>query len=302
MKVVSLIASATEIVCALGLEGALVGRSHECDYPPSVKSLPQVTEPAIDVSGSSADIDRRVRESARDALSIYRVDDARLASLAPDVLITQTQCEVCAVSLKDVEAALARRLGLSPRVVSLNPDSLSDLRADVRRVAAALGAPERGESLLDALEDRFARAAARAAGRSRRSAVVVEWMEPLMSAGNWTPTLVARAGGDELFGRAGRHSGTFSWDDLRRADPEVLVVAPCGFDRARTRVDLPALTGRPGFADLRAVREGRAYLADGNAYFNRPGPRVAETLEALVEMIHPEIGRRSLEGIAWERL
>jgi iron complex transport system substrate-binding protein len=302
MRIVSLIASATEIVCALGLEDSLVGRSHECDYPPSVKTLPRLTEPAIDVSGSSADIDRRVRESARDALSIYRVDDALLASLAPDVLITQTQCEVCAVSLKDVEAALARRIGLSPRIVSLNPGSMADLRGDVRRVAAALGVPGRGEDFLDAQEDRFARAAAPAAGRPRRSVVVVEWMEPLMSAGNWTPTLVSRAGGSELFGRAGLHSGTYSWEDLRRADPEVLVVSPCGFDLARTRADLSALTGRAGFAGLRAVREGRAYLADGNAYFNRPGPRVAETLEALVEMIHPEARTPILEGVVWQRL
>jgi iron complex transport system substrate-binding protein len=302
MRIVSLIASATEIVCALGLEGSLVGRSHECDFPRSVTALPRVTEPAIDVSGSSADIDRRVRESARDALSIYRVDDALLASLAPDVLITQTQCEVCAVSLKDVEAALSRRIGLSPRIVSLNPASLPDLRGDVRRVAAALGVPGRGEDFLDALEDRLARAAAPAAGRPRRSVVVVEWMDPLMSAGNWTPTLVARAGGAEVFGLAGLHSGTYTWEDLRRADPEVLVVAPCGFDLARTRGDLAALTGRPGFAGLRAVREGRAYLADGNAYFNRPGPRVAETLEALVEMIHPEARAPVLEDVVWQRL
>ncbi|MFI5349353.1 MAG: ABC transporter substrate-binding protein [Elusimicrobiota bacterium] len=302
MRLVSLIASATEIVCALGLENALVGRSHECDFPASVKTLPRVTEAAIDVSGSSADIDRRVRESARDALSIYRVDDALLASLAPDVLITQTQCEVCAVSLKDVEAALARRIGLSPRIVSLNPASLPDLRGDVRRVAAALNVPESGEDFLDALEDRFARAAARATGRPRRSVAVVEWMDPLMSAGNWTPTLVDRAGGREVFGVAGRHSGTYSWEDLRRADPEVLVVAPCGFDRTRTRADLAALTGRPGFAQLRAVRERRSYLADGNAYFNRPGPRVAETLEALVEMIHPEAREPQWEGVVWERL
>lgn len=302
MRVVSLIASATEIVCALGREADLVGRSHECDYPASVRRLPQLTEPAIDVGGTSADIDRRVRQSARDALSVYRVDDARLAALAPDVLITQTQCEVCAVSLKDVEAALARRLGLSPRIVSLNPGSLPDLRADVRRVAAALGVPENGEELLDALEDRFARAAARVAGHAKRTVAVIEWMDPLMSAGNWTPTLVERAGGAEVFGVAGRHSGTFSWEQLRQADPEALIVAPCGFDRARTRADLAALTLRPEFRGLRALREGRAYLADGNAYFNRPGPRVAETLEALVEMLHPDAAPPTWEGVVWERL
>ncbi len=302
MRAITLIASATEIVCALGLEGVLVGRSHECDYPHSVRKLPVITEPSIDVGGTSADIDRRVREAARDAVSIYRVDDALLAALNPDVLITQTQCEVCAVSLKDVEAALARRIGLAPRLVSLNPNSLGDLRADIRRVAAALGAPMNGEELVASLDDRMDRAAARAKGLPRRTVVVVEWMDPIMSAGNWTPTLVARAGGDELFGVAGRHSGTMAWDELQKADPEVLIVAPCGFDIARARGDLSALAGRPGFSELRAVREGRAYVADGNAFFNRPGPRVVETLEGLVEMIHPGIPGFGRKGEVYEPL
>ena len=302
MRIVSLIASATEIVCALGLEGSLVGRSHECDFPASVKSLPKITEPTIDIGGTSADIDRRVRESARDALSIYRVDDAALAALKPDVIITQTQCEVCAVSLKDVEAALAKRLGLSPRIVSLNPNSLGDLRADIRRVAQALHSPLSGEELISSLDDRMDRAAATIKGRPRRSVVVVEWMDPIMSAGNWTPTLVARAGGDEMFGIANRHSGTMTWDELKAADPEVLVIAPCGFDIPRTKADLVALTGRPGFSSLRAVREHRAYIADGNAYFNRPGPRAVETLEALVEMIHSEGPAFGRKGEVYEPL
>lgn len=302
MRAISLIASATEIVCALGLEGILVGRSHECDFPASVKALPQLTFPSIDVGGTSADIDRRVREAARDALSIYRVDDALLAKLAPDVLITQTQCEVCAVSLKDVETALAKRIGLNPKIVSLSPNSLRDLRADVRRVAQALGAPLNGEELVASLDDRMDRAAARVKELRRRTVVVVEWMDPIMSAGNWTPTLVARAGGTELFGVADRHSGVMSWDNLREADPEVLIVAPCGFDMARTRADLEALTGRPGFANLRALREGRAYVADGNAYFNRPGPRVVETLEGLIEMIHPEVAGFARRNQVYESL
>lgn len=302
MRVISLIASATEIVCALGLESLLVGRSHECDFPHYVRKLPVITAPSIDVGGTSADIDRRVREAARDALSIYRVDDALLASLKPDVLLTQTQCEVCAVSLKDVEAALAKRIGLAPRVVSLNPNSLRDLRADVRRTAQALGAPLNGEELVASLDDRMDRAAARVKERARRTVVVVEWMDPIMSAGNWTPTLVARAGGRELFGVADRHSGVMSWERLKNADPEVLVIAPCGFDIARTRGDLGALTGRAGFNGLRAVREKRAYVADGNAYFNRPGPRIVETLEGLIEMIHPEAAGFARRNQVYEAL
>jgi iron complex transport system substrate-binding protein len=302
VRAISLIASATEIVCALGLESVLIGRSHECDYPASVAKLPRLTAPSIDVGGTSADIDRRVREAARDALSIYRVDDALLAKLAPDVLITQTQCEVCAVSLKDVEAALAKRIGFTPKIVSLNPNSLRDFRADVRRAAQALGAPLAGEELVASLDDRMDRAAARVKELPRRTVVVVEWMDPIMSAGNWTPTLVARAGGNELFGVADRHSGVMSWDELKHADPEVLIVAPCGFDIKRTRADLAALAGRPGFNDLRAVREKRAYVADGNAYFNRPGPRVVETLEGLIEMIHPEVAGFARRNQVYETL
>ena len=308
MRVVSLIASATEIVCALGFESALVGVSHECDHPASVKTLPRLTSPSIDVGASSAAIDKAVRAAARDALSIYRVDDAALAALKPDLLITQTQCEVCAVSLKDVEAALAKRLGLTPKIVSLTPNSLSDLRADVRRVAAALGDPERGEALVEAIDDRMARAARGVSRRelARRSVAVIEWMDPLMSAGNWTPTLVERAGGRDLFGAAGKHSGVLDWAAVVAADPEVLIVAPCGFDLARTRGELAALTGRPGFAVLRAVKDKRTFIADGNAYFNRPGPRVAETLEALVEMIHPDLAAiaagRTWQGSVFEPL
>lgn len=302
MRVATLLASGTELVCALGREADLVGVSHECDWPPSVKSLPRVTAPSIDVGGASADIDRRVREAARDALSIYRVDDALLASLAPDVLVTQTQCEVCAVSLKDVEAALAKRIGLSPRVVSLRPDSLPELRADMRRVAAALGVPEAGEALVESFDERLARAAARTAGRPRPTVVVVEWMEPLMASGNWSPTLVKHAGGVELLGKEGAHSGVMTWEDLTKADPDVLVIAPCGFDLKRTRGDLGAMTKHPAFAALRAVKTKRAYLADGNAYFNRPGPRAAEAVEGLVEMLHPDVPGFRRRGTVWEPL
>lgn len=302
MRVVSLLASGTELVCALGREADLAGISHECDWPPSVARLPRVTAPSIDVGGGSADIDRRVREAAKDALSIYRVDDAALAALAPDLLVTQTQCEVCAVSLKDVEAALSKRLGLSPRVVSLTPDSLPALRADMRRVAAALGVPERGEELVEAFDERLARAGARVAGRPKTTVAVVEWMEPLMASGNWGPTLVKHAGGVELLGEEGRHSGAVAWKTLLDADPDALVVAPCGFDLKRTRADLSALTKQPEFAALRAVKSGRAYLADGNAYFNRPGPRAADAVEALVEMLHPEVPGFGRKGVVWEPL
>lgn len=302
MRVATLLASGTELVCALGREADLVAVSHECDWPESVKKLPRVTAPAIDVGGGSAAIDKAVREAAKDALSIYRVDDAALAALKPDLLVTQTQCEVCAVSLKDVEAALSKRLGLTPRVVSLNPASLPELRADMRRVAAALGVPERGEALVEAFDERLARAGARVSGKPKTTVVVIEWMEPLMASGNWGPTLVKHAGGIELLGKEGLHSGVLTWEQLSAADPDALVIAPCGFDLKRTRADLPSLTKHPAFATLRAVKNGRAYLADGNAYLNRPGPRSADAVEGLVDMLHPDVSGFGKKGEVWEPL
>lgn len=310
MRVVSMIASSTEIVCALGGGDLLVGRSHECDYPESVRRLPALTRPRLDPEAASAEIDRqvksRLRESAANpalrALSIYDVDAERLRELKPDLIITQTQCEVCAVSLRDVEAALAGWIGSRPKLVALQPDSLADIFGDVRRVAAALGAPERGETLVGELQARMEAVAARArAAESAARAALIEWIDPPMAAGNWMPELARMAGGEPLFGEAGKHSPWLEWEDLRAADPDVMVILPCGFDIPRARRELPALAGRPGWRDLAAARSGRVFLADGNQYFNRPGPRVADSLEILAELFHPELFAARWQGRGWER-
>lgn len=305
MRVVSLIASATEIVCALGQREALVGISHECDFPPDVTSLPRLTRPLLDPTLSSARIDGQVLDLLRQGLSIYDVDAAALGQLRPDVVVTQTQCEVCAVSLDDVERALGRWTGgPRPKVVSLAPDRLEDVWGDVGRVAAALGVPAAGEELVGRLRARVeaVRAAAGRAAAGRRPRVaLVEWIDPLMVAGNWMPELVELAGGECLLGQAGRHAPRAALADLVRADPDVIAVLPCGFDLARTRAEMPALTGRPAWAGLRAVRAGRVALCDGNALFNRPGPRLVESLEVLAEVLHPGLdhGHR---GRFWEPL
>lgn len=300
-RVVPLIASATEVVAALGFADALVGRSHECDWPPEVTRLPAVTEPAFATDGTSYEIDQRVKAIVSEALSVYRVDAEALRALEPDVVVTQTQCEVCAVSLGDVEAALAEWTGGSrPTVVSLSPDSLADVLDDVRKVAAALGAPERGERLVASMRARMADVEARAAGLERPSVACVEWIEPLMAAGNWMPELVRMAGGENLFGEAGVHSPWMEWEDLVDADPDVLFVSPCGFDLDRTRQEMPALTSRPGWSDLRAVRTGRVAMADGVSFFHRPGPRLVESLEILAEILHPETFAFGWREVAWE--
>jgi iron complex transport system substrate-binding protein len=302
-RIVSLIASATEIVCALGLEDQLVGRSHECDYPESVKRLPVCTAPKFDVGGTSREIDRHVKTVLQEALSVYRVDADRLRELRPDVIITQSHCEVCAVSLRDVEQAVCDWIDSRPRIVSLAPNALADVWDGIRRVADALGVPERGRALVGRLRQRTAGIAEKARALPHRPTVAcIEWIDPLMAAGNWMPELVEMAGGVNLFGEAGKHAPWMTWEELVGRDPEVIVVLPCGFAIERTRQDMPCLTQRPEWPRLRAVRQERVYLADGNQYFNRPGPRLVESLEILAEVLHPEAFPFGHEGTGWQRL
>jgi len=300
-RIVSLLASSTEILCALGFESHLVGRSHECDFPPSVRSLPGCTEPKFDIRLASYAIDQRVKGLLQEALSVYRVDADNLRALRPDVIVTQTQCEVCAVSARDVDAALADWLESPPRVVALTAASLAGVWEDIRRVAKELDVPERGAAVVAKLQARMAAIARHTASLGTQPRVAcIEWIEPLMASGNWIPELVAMAGGTNVFGNAGEHSPQLEWEDVVGADPEVIVVLPCGFDLERTRAEMPALVRRPGWKDLRAVRSGRVYLADGNAYFNRPGPRLVESLEILAEIFHPNAGEAGHRNRAWE--
>jgi iron complex transport system substrate-binding protein len=301
MRVVSLIASSTEIVHALGCGEWMVGRSHECDHPESVKALPVLTEPKFAVDGSSAEIDQRVKEVLRNALSVYRVKPELLDQAAPDVIITQSHCEVCAVSLRDVEEAVCQLIASRPRIVSLEPNGLDDLWIGIRQVAEALGVSARGEQLIASLRARMAELSTRARPLPRPTVAMVEWIDPLMAAGNWMPTLCEMASGTSLFGEANKHSPWMTFDELVARDPDVIVVLACGFDIARTRVEMPALTGKPGWSELRAVKSGRVALADGNQYFNRPGPRLADSLEILAEILHPTHFDFGHQGRGWVR-
>ncbi len=295
--------SATEIVCALGQGASLVGRSHECDYPPDVAALPACTAARIDPGACSRAIDDQVRAAVRDALSVYDVDSDRLRSLRPDVIVTQDQCEVCAVSLDDVEAALGEWTGVTPRVVSLSPATLTDVWGDVQRVADALGVPERGRALRGELTERVTEIGEAAAGLGARPRIAcIEWLDPLMGAGNWVPELVSLAGGTPLLGRPGEHSGWIGFDELAAVDPDAIALLPCGFDLTRTRSELAPLTGHSGWTGLRAVRDASVFLLDGNQYLNRPGPRLVESLEMLAEILHPETFRFGHEGRGWQRL
>jgi iron complex transport system substrate-binding protein len=300
-RIVSLIASSTEIVCALGFEDQLVGRSHECDFPESVKRLPVCTATKFQTDGRSYEIDQRVKAILQEGLSVYRVDAEKLKQLHPDIIITQTQCEVCAVSLKDVEAAVCEMIDSRPKIVSLQPNALADIRADIMRVAEALDASEQGRALISRLQQRMSAIAERTNALTKKPAVAcVEWIDPLMAAGNWMPELVEMAGGINLFGEAGKHSPWMTWEQLLEKNPEVMVILPCGFDIERTRQDMPILMQKPGWSQLQAVRNHQVYLADGNQYFNRPGPRIAESLEILAEILHPEAFHFGHAGKGWQ--
>jgi len=299
-RVVSLIASATEIICALDARDLLVGRSHECDFPPEVTRLPSLTEPKFPVTGTSYEIDARVKAILQEGLSVYRVDAEKLQALRPDIIVTQDHCEVCAVSLKDVEAALCAWSGRRVGIVSLKPDALADLWEDIVKVARALGRERQGERLVEQLTARMACIAEQSGeARTRPRVATIEWINPLMAGGNWMPELVQMAGGENLFGAAGKPSPWLDWDQIIVADPDVIVVHPCGFDMTRTLEEMPLLANRPGWRELKAVQSGRIVVADGNQYFNRPGPRVAESLEILAEIFKPELFPSRYEGKGW---
>jgi iron complex transport system substrate-binding protein len=288
-RVVSLIASATETVVALGCENRLVGRSHECDYPPSVRELPECTAARINIHVDSAQIDRHVKSLLADAVSIYAVHAEVLDRVRPDLIITQTQCEVCAVSLRDVEQAICKLVGSQPRIVAVEPNNLADIWTAIRQIAAELQVDARGEELVQQLQSRLERIRWRAAPMSHRPRVAcIEWIDPLMAAGNWVPELVQLAGGINLFGEAGRHSPWMTWEQLVSQDPEVIVVMPCGWDISRSRAEMHLLSDRPQWSELQAVQNGRVALADGSQFFNRPGPRVVESAEILAEVFHPD--------------
>ncbi len=319
VRIVSLIASATEIVCALGFEKQLVGRSHECDFPESIKKLPVCTEPKFNTEGTSLEIDQRVKVILRggslegesttvlpvseEALSVYRVHTKVLKELKPDVIITQSQCEVCAVSLKDVERAVCELIDSRPKIVSLEPNALSDMWKDIHLVAEALGVLDRGKELVHQFQKRMNEISNKACLLSQRPTVaLIEWIEPLMAAGNWMPELVALAGGENLFGVAGKHSPWMNWQDIVEKNPDVIIIAPCGFDISRSRNDFHVLEEKKEWPYLQAVREKQVYVVDGNQYFNRPGPRVVESLEILAEIVHPETFHFGHKSKGWEPL
>jgi len=284
-----------------GAGDALVGVTHECDYPPGVEELPRLTSSRIEGhSMTSAEIDAAVG-TLTDEGSIYALDAELLERLAPDLVITQGLCEVCAVSMNLVEAAVS---GMSnvPEILSLNPTSLGDVLGDAVRIGGALGRVDETRAKVAALEERIARVEGTVAGLPRPLAGCIEWLDPPFSAGHWVPEMIRLAGGEEIFARPGAPSARLDWDEVFEAAPEVLILMPCGFDAERTIKEALVLPELPGWADLPAVREGRVWAVDANSYFSRPAPRLVEGVEILARILHPEAFRDATEPDGARRL
>lgn len=284
MRVVSLLASGTEIVCALGSGDCLVGRSHECDNPPWVRSLPPCSEPAFDISVSSREIDAEVNRRIRSGEPLYRIHNELIRELAPDLVIAQAHCEVCAVTPADVERSGCNTPAST--VLALTAGSLDGIFEGILQMARALGKEEAGRGLVCRERARLQGVRERTAACPRPSVVMLEWTDPIFAMGNWGPELVEIANGELLLGNKGQHSAAISGERVREADPEYLIVAPCGFNLPRALRDLTVLQAYPWWNSLRAVREGKVAFADGNLFFNRSGMTISQTAEIIAEILH----------------
>ena len=301
-RVLSLLSSTTEIIYALGCGDRLVGRSHECDYPEEVSELPICTIPKFNVDGTSREVDDEVKSLVQSALSIYYINEKLLKELKPDIIFTQSQCEVCAVSVSDVENALKNITGLSSRVISVEPNSVEDIVNDILTIAEILNVRKKGKELVESIKAKIDNTEKIVYQKSSPSVAAIEWIDPLMAAGNWVPQLIKVAGGKNLFGEAGKHSPWMKYNDLVEQDPEIIIVMPCGYDIKKSLIEIKTLESKKGWGSLKAVRNRNVYITDGNQFFNRPGPRIIESIEILLEIIHSDFSESKHIDSGWIKL
>jgi iron complex transport system substrate-binding protein len=300
MRVISLLASGTEIVCRLGAGAALVGRSHECDNPEWVRNLPPCTRPAFDINMPSGKIDAEVRRRLKEGEPLYHIDTELIRDLRPDLLITQAHCEVCAVTPHDV--ARAGGGACVPQVLALTAGSINGIFEGIATIARALNLTSAGESLISEMRSRMSAVTDAVRHKPAPTVVMLEWTEPIFSMGNWGPELVEAANGRVLLGESGQHSKSIAWDQVRAADPDFLIIAPCGFGLERTRREASMLEKLPGWNQLKSVRTGNVALADGNLYFNRSGTTIVETVEIIAQILHGYRPSTGALASAWEFL
>ncbi|MEA5576582.1 cobalamin-binding protein [Anabaena sp. UHCC 0451] len=303
IRIVSLLPSATEIVATLGLQDAIVGRSHECDYPPEIANVPVCTQARLNGNASSNTIHDEVSKILQSALSIYKIKVDVLEKLQPTHILTQDQCDVCAVSLPEVEKAVIQLTHTSPQIISLQPNTLRDVWGDIERVGQTFGVDS--VKIIENLEARVKICNRKIQGLSvteMPTVACIEWTDPLITAANWIPELINLAGGQTLFSVSGKPSAHINWETLVATNPDVIIFMPCGFNLQRTQQETKLLTQRSEWEKLHAVKAGRVFITDGNAYFNRPGPRLVDSVEILAEILHPEIFEYGYQGTGWQTL
>ncbi|MCC5913776.1 MAG: cobalamin-binding protein [Balneolaceae bacterium] len=301
MRIVSLLPSTTEIVAALGLKDQLVGRSHECDYPKGVDQLPAITSPKYPDDGNSRETDDRVKELLRRGLSVYEVDEIALRELKPDLIVTQDHCEVCAASMGDVRRALQNWMVDEPEVISVSPADLKGIFDSFKTIGEAVERIDEAQTLTEELEERFNILRQSVVGEPAKEVFTIEWIDPLMTAGNWIPELIEIAGGDQLMGEAGKHSPFIEWGDLIKSDPDVILVMPCGYSIEQTLSEMDTLKDGSGWNSLKAVKNNEVYILDGHHYFNRPGPRILDSTRIVAEVLHPHRFKPTFENRGWIR-
>jgi iron complex transport system substrate-binding protein len=288
MRVISLVPNGTEILFAVGAGGLVVGVSHECDFPEAARTRPILTGSALKPGMTAAEVDAAVSAQLKDGKSLYTLDESKIAELAPDLIVTQQLCPVCAVSTEQVEGAV-RPLPRCPDVLSLDPKSLDDVFADILRVGEATGRAGEANAVVRDLHRRLDAVRTAVAGRPRPRVLALEWPDPPFAGGHWVPEMIEIAGGTDAVARPGDHSNRLTWDQIAAADPDVIVAMPCGFDEAGARAQIEGIAHIPEWWSLRAVREGRVYPVDANGCFSRPGPRLVDGVEQLAKIFHPSV-------------
>ena len=301
-KIVTLIPSATEIVAFLGQKKSIVGRSHECDYPSDLNHIVKLTSPKINVNGNSKEIDKQINTILENSLSVYKVDVKKLKELNPDFIITQAHCEVCAVSFSDVEKITNDHLNDKTKIISLQPNTLSDVFNDIKKVAKDLGIEnESNNKLIESLNVRLNKIKKISSEQNSKPLIAcIEWIDPLMIAGNWIPEMVKIAGGNNILGKSGNNSHWIKFKEIQEQNPDIIIFLPCGFDIKKTKEELNTFIKKNHeWKSLKAFKNNKLFIADGNQFFNRPGPRLIESLEIFAEIIHPNIFNFKHKEFGW---
>jgi len=301
MKIVTLIPSATEIVAFFGKKTDIIGKSHECDYPKDLSNVVKLTEPKIKVDGSSKEIHQQIESILEKSLSVYKVNIEKLKDLNPDFIVTQAHCEVCAVSFSHVENITKEHLGPKTKIISLQPNTLKEVFDDLERVANNLNIDTaKTKKLINGLKKRIQNIQVISSKLKKPKILCIEWSEPLMAAGNWMPEMIEIAGGKDVLGKKGSDSHWIKFENIIESDPDFIIFIPCGFNLKQTKYDVDELIkNNDKWKNLRAFKNKNFYITDGNQYFNRPGPRLVESIEILCEIIHPNNFDFRHKNLAW---